>query len=304
MVQDNLYSFAQAQLSPQGKAPLAGTDVYFWSRGVKLHGRFYEAQGKVKGNFLLLHGLTSNSSWFEKISYKLMKEGYNVLTYDRRGSGKSEGPRGDIPSSEAFFWDMKAALDFLGSTSALSTHVIAFSYSWKLPPLYIRKFESSKIESLIFVAPASDVQDSIKPTFWDKLKIFLNIDGPYFESPVKDTHLTQDPKTLNWIKDTEKSRLQQSFTRRFLLASNELDQKASHAIPEVRKPMLVFLPREDRVIDASKTRKRFLEGPYGVARKIVEIDGNHIVDSNDAQDQLVSNVLKWTQGNRAPSYML
>ncbi len=232
-----------------------------------------------------------------------MQEGYNVLSYDRRGSGKSEGVRGDVPHSDAFFWDMKAALDFIKSQSALSTHVMAFSYSWKLPPLYIKKFESSRIESVIFVAPASDIQDSIKPTLWQKIKVLLNIGGPYYSSPVTDRHLTQDPQSLEWIKDTKKSLMQALFTRRFLLASNQLDEKASHEIPSLQKPTLVLIPKEDRVIDAVKTRKRFLEGPYGVARKVVEIDGTHIVDSTDAQDQLLANVLTWTQGTRRVSYL-
>lgn len=270
-------------------------EVNFYSKGIKLHGRFFPAVGTVKGSFLLLHGLTSNSAWFLKVATQLSSAGYNVLVYDRRGSGESAGMRGDMPHKDAFFWDMKAATDLIWEQSTKPLHVIAFSYSWKLAPLFIKKIqsESRKVESLIFVAPASDMSKAVQPKVKDLLKVFFNWKGPYFESPVKDTQLTREIETLKFIRDSEQSRAQLKFTRRFLLTSKSLDNEASQVLPKIRKPMLIIVPKDDRVIDQVKVKKRFSQGPVGFARKIIDVDGGHLMDSPKALSQLVDNVLRW-----------
>lgn len=275
-------------------------EVDFLSQGVNIHACYYPAVGASRGNFLLLHGLTSNSAWFVKIAKKLSASGHNVLVYDRRGSGRSGGTRGDVPEKDAFFWDMKAATDYIWSRTAQSIHVMAFSYSWKLAPLYIKKLEneSHKVESLIFVAPASDIHSSLKPKLKDMLKILFNWKGPYFESPVKDADLTQETETLQWIRQNTESRPQQKFTRRFLLASKSLDEEAYTVLPEIKKPMLVIVPKDDRVIDREKVKSRFSQGPVGYLRKIIDVDGGHLMDSPQAQKQLLEKVLSWV---RAPS---
>ncbi len=276
-------------------APHSFREVDFFSRDLRLHGRYFAAKGVSRGNFLLLHGLTSNSAWFVKVAEKLSAAGFNVLVYDRRGSGLSAGIRGDVASKEDFFWDMKAAANFIWTQSAQPLHVMAFSYSWKLAPLFIKrlKAESRKIESLIFVAPASDISQKIKPKLKDMLKILFNWKGPYFESPVKDVDLTQEEETLRWIRQGGESRPQQKFTRRFLLTSKALDQDAYSVLPQIKKPMLVIVPKDDRVIDREKVKARFSQAPQGYPRKILDVDGGHLMDSPEAQNQLMEKVLQW-----------
>lgn len=270
-------------------------EVSFFANGLRIHGRYFPAVGVSKGNFLLLHGLTSNSAWFGKVATAIAKSGYNVLVYDRRGSGLSAGIRGDVSSKDAFFWDMKAAADFIWAKSAQPLHVMAFSYSWKFSPLFIKKLqgESHKIESLIFVAPASDMSKAVRPKVRDMLKILFNWKGPYFESPVRDTHLTKESDTLKFIRNSDESHAQMKFTRRFLMTSKNLDSEAAAVLPEIKKPMLVIVPKDDRVIDRQKVKERFAVGPVGFPRKIIDVEGGHLMDSPQAQLQLVEKVLQW-----------
>ncbi len=284
-------------------------EIDFFSNGLRLHGRYFPAQSPAKGNFLLLHGLTSNSAWFGKVAEKLAASGYNVLIYDRRGSGLSAGIRGDVPTKEAFFWDMEAAAEFVWAQSAQPLHVMAFSYSWKLAPLFIKKLKSRShnIDSLIFVAPASDILPQIRPRLRDKLKILFNWKGPYFESPVRDTDLTQEKETLDWInKRSAESRPLKRFTRRFLLASSSLDQEASVVLPTIKKPMLIIVPKGDTVIDREKVMKRFSKGPAGFTRKVIEVEGGHLMDNDNARSQLIEKVLEWVRPVRkmTPSHVI
>lgn len=274
-------------------------DVNFYSHGTRIHGRYFAARGVSKGNFLLLHGLTSNSAWFVKIAQMFSESGFNVLVYDRRGSGQSAGKKGDVPGKEAFFWDLKSAVDFMWNHSSQPIHIMSFSYAWKLAPVFLKKLKtaSSRIESLVFVAPASDLRDDVKPPLKERLKVLFNWKGPYFESPVRDTDLTQNEDTLQWIRHSKDSKPLQKFTRRFLLTSVALDKDARQIMPQIKKPILVILPKDDKVIDGEKVKERFSKAPTGSKRKIVEIVGGHIVDTEDAQRDLATKVLDWVKTN-------
>ena len=67
-------------------------DVYFDTRdGVRLHGWFLPAQGRVRGTVLFFHGNAENISTHIASVYWLPARGYNVLLPDYRGYGLSQG---------------------------------------------------------------------------------------------------------------------------------------------------------------------------------------------------------------------
>src|SRR5690606_19639698 len=52
---------------------------------------YYEDHGKGEP-IVLLHGWPLNGASWEKQTWSLLQEGYRVITYDRRGFGKSDQP--------------------------------------------------------------------------------------------------------------------------------------------------------------------------------------------------------------------
>lgn len=93
---------------------LAFEDVHFTtSDGLRLHGWFLPAQpGKIpspRGTVLHLHGNAANiTGHFPFVSW-MPAAGFNVLTIDYRGYGRSEG----TVSREGTIRDARAALDYL-----------------------------------------------------------------------------------------------------------------------------------------------------------------------------------------------
>lgn len=93
-----------------GLASISREEVYFPSSdGVKLHGWFFRPSGPAKGAVLFLHGNAENMSAHLQPVLFLVREGYQVLAFDYRGYGKSEGDP-DIPGVNR---DGIAALEFL-----------------------------------------------------------------------------------------------------------------------------------------------------------------------------------------------
>jgi len=84
-------------------------DVYFMTAdGIKLHAWFFPAQ-KAQGSLLFLHGNAENISTHASNILWLVRVGFNVLAFDYRGYGLSEGE----PSLQGVHRDAEAALDAL-----------------------------------------------------------------------------------------------------------------------------------------------------------------------------------------------
>ncbi|MHC4443618.1 MAG: alpha/beta hydrolase [Planctomycetota bacterium] len=77
--------------------------------GVRLHGWFFPAAGEARGTVLHLHGNAGNiTGHFEHIIW-LPGKGWNVLCFDYRGYGSSEGR----VTRAGTITDARAALDYL-----------------------------------------------------------------------------------------------------------------------------------------------------------------------------------------------
>ncbi len=105
------YPDQKVRTSP-ADAGLDYEDVHFQSGGFRLHGWFLPAAGgDAKGTVLHLHGNAANVTGHWEFVRWLPAAGYNVLTFDYRGYGRSEGRVTRAGTIE----DAHAALDYLQS---------------------------------------------------------------------------------------------------------------------------------------------------------------------------------------------
>lgn len=104
------YPDQQVRCSPADH-DLRFEDVIFEAEdGVRLHGWFLPARGgETKGTVLHIHGNAANVTGHIDFVHWLPDAGYNVLTFDYRGYGRSGGRI----SREGSLRDAAAALDFL-----------------------------------------------------------------------------------------------------------------------------------------------------------------------------------------------
>jgi fermentation-respiration switch protein FrsA (DUF1100 family) len=94
---------------PLGDWTQPATDVQFrTSDGLKLHGWLFRATNPAAPLVLWCHGNGGNVTERGPIAAELAKRGVNVLVFDWRGYGKSEGS----PSESKLYRDALAAYDF------------------------------------------------------------------------------------------------------------------------------------------------------------------------------------------------
>ena len=82
-------------------------DIFFKSQdGIRLHGRLFFTKSPVKGTLIQFHGNSGNLSLHAPALTWITQHGYNLLTFDYRGFGRSESS----PSQEGIRLDAIAFL--------------------------------------------------------------------------------------------------------------------------------------------------------------------------------------------------
>lgn len=94
------------------RVPKGGEEVWFKTAdGVKLYGWFFRStRGEAAATVVYFHGNGGNMSYCDWIGVNLAARGFDVLLFDYRGYGRSEG---EPVSEREFYADADAALDFV-----------------------------------------------------------------------------------------------------------------------------------------------------------------------------------------------
>lgn len=174
---------------------------------IKIH---YEDHGSGE-IVLLIHGYPFSGTAWEKEEARFLKEGYRVITYDRRGFGLSSGP------STGYDYDTFAQ-DLDGIMSELElTNVTLVGHSMGTGEIarYIGNFGTERVKNAVFIAPippfllkTKDHQDGVDKNVFDGfneaiandryafisdfLKNFYNLEKLTGNSTVSDEKLKAD----------------------------------------------------------------------------------------------------------------
>lgn len=125
---NNLFYYPDHKTYPNPELKtLAREDVWFQSKdGTRLHGWFLKAQGEAKATIVHFHGNAQNISTHVSYVSWLPARGYNVLVFDYRGYGESEGS----VSREGVYQDALAAVRYAESRPDVDKHkIILFGQS-------------------------------------------------------------------------------------------------------------------------------------------------------------------------------
>ena len=79
--------------------------------GLSLFTQSWQPEDRPRAAICLVHGMGEHSGRYVHVADRLTKAGYVLFTFDLRGHGKSEGPRGHTPSYEALMQDISFLLE-------------------------------------------------------------------------------------------------------------------------------------------------------------------------------------------------
>ena len=107
---------------------------------------YYEDHGSGRP-VVLIHGYPLDGSSWEKQTHALLEAGYRVITYDRRGSGKSSQPTVGY-DYDTFAADLKIVLDTLDLTEVV---LVGFSMGSGEVARYISNYGSTRVAKAVFL---------------------------------------------------------------------------------------------------------------------------------------------------------
>jgi alpha-beta hydrolase superfamily lysophospholipase len=142
------------------------------SDGLKLHWRRWQADGDSPRTVQIVHGLGEHSGRYEHVAAALNAAGWNVLSHDLRGHGRSDGKRGVIADSQALLADVALVMDAGRDPSGL--HVLL---GHSMGGLIAARFVAERL--------------STAPATWSR-----EIDGLVLSSPALDLGMNAGQKLL------------------------------------------------------------------------------------------------------------
>jgi non-heme chloroperoxidase len=229
------------------------------SATIEIH---YEDHGSGQP-VVLIHGYPLNGASWEKQERVLLHAGYRVITYDRRGFGKSSQPTVGY-DYDTFASDLNVLLDHLKLTDVV---LVGFSMGTGEVVRYLSTYGSARVAKAVlmgtippFVLQTGDNPEGVDGTVFDDIKAAVLKDRPAFFKSFLDNFNNVD--VLGGTRISE-----QAWQNSFIVAVGA-SPYAAHAcvdtwltdfrddLPTLDVPTLVLHGDADRILPYSATAAR------------------------------------------------
>ncbi|MGI6712649.1 MAG: alpha/beta hydrolase [Bacillota bacterium] len=166
----------KVNISPD-HAGLKYENVHFKSRGnsISLKGWLLPSPGSNK-TVIFAHGYAKNRLQTDvpalPIAQSLIENGYNVLMFDFRNSGKSEGNITSIGQFET--QDLLGAVDYIKSRPDINKDIVLFGFSMGAATSILAGAREPSVSAVIADAPFADLNNYLMQNLsvWSKLPAF------------------------------------------------------------------------------------------------------------------------------------
>ena len=229
------------------------------SAPIEIH---YEDHGSGQP-VVLIHGYPLNGASWEKQERVLLHAGYRVITYDRRGFGKSSQPTVGY-DYDTFAADLNALLEHLDLTDVV---LVGFSMGTGEVVRYLSTYGSARVAKAVlmgtippFVLKTGDNPEGVDGSVFDDIKAAVLTDRPAFFKGFLDNFNNVD--VLGGTRISE-----QAWQNSFIVAVGA-SPFAAHAcvdtwltdfrddLPKIDVPTLVIHGDADRILPFAATAAR------------------------------------------------
>jgi non-heme chloroperoxidase len=229
------------------------------SAPIEIH---YEDHGSGQP-VVLIHGYPLNGASWEKQERVLLHAGYRVITYDRRGFGKSSQPTVGY-DYDTFAADLNALLEHLDLSDVV---LVGFSMGSGEVVRYLSTYGSSRVDKAVlmgtippFVLKTADNPEGVDGSVFDDIKAAVLADRPAFFKGFLDNFNNVD--VLGGTRISE-----QAWQNSFIVAVGA-SPFAAHAcvdtwltdfrddLPKIDVPTLAIHGDADRILPLAATAAR------------------------------------------------
>jgi acylglycerol lipase len=270
------------------------------SDGVRLHYlRWSSGRSPPWAVVLFLHGIASHAGWFGETAADLNSQGIAVYGPDRRGSGRSGGPRGHLARYERALDDVEEMVRLVRSEHR-GTPVFLAASSWaaKLAVVYAAR-RPGPLSGLMLLGPGLLARVNLSP--WRRARVIVgHLLTPTGRLPIPLTPelYTANPPYLDYIR-ADPLRLLEA-TAQFFWETARLDRQRRRASTLLGLPLLLLQGEDDKMMNVPQTR-RWFEG-LGVEDKtyVAYPGAGHTLDFEPDRSRYLADMVAWLS-DRLPS---
>ena len=113
-----------------------------------------------KATIIITHGLAEHSGRYDDFTSYLNELGFNVIRYDLRGHGKSEGKRGALKSYKDPISDLKALVRYVKDKFSGKVFILGHSLGGGIVNIYASLYDD--VDGVISSGAATDVVKQLK----------------------------------------------------------------------------------------------------------------------------------------------
>ncbi|NHW48272.1 alpha/beta hydrolase [Paenarthrobacter sp. MSM-2-10-13] len=225
---------------------------------------YYEDHGTGQ-TVVLIHGYPLDGSSWEKQTAALLDAGYRVITYDRRGFGKSSQPTEGY-DYDTFAADLKTLLDTLDVNDAV---LVGFSMGTGEVARYISTYGSARVAKAVFLGSlepfllkTDDNPDGVPQEVFDGLAAGVKADRyAFFTEFFKNFYnsdtflgtdrLSQEAVNASWNLASKSGAFASVAAQPTWLTDFRAD------IPKIDVPALIVHGTADNILPIDVTGRRF-----------------------------------------------
>jgi alpha-beta hydrolase superfamily lysophospholipase len=254
--------------------------------------RLYYCKNEVtnpKAQLLILHGYTEHCRRYDKVAEEAMSIGFNVIRYDHRGYGRSEGKRAYVNAFQDYIDDLKMII-----AQHIDHDLPLFIAGWSMGGLiltsYIIEEGDHHIAGALFFSSALKISEDISP-FLQKISGFLSKFFPWLRTIKLDSkHLSRDP-------EVEKEYLNDPLVYKggaYARTAGEMLKRTKQVQDQLNKvscPILVLHGTDDKLADHEGSVKLY-KNASSEDKELKLFEGWYHELCNEPENEKVFDIVK------------
>ncbi len=259
--------------------------------GADIAVRIYGPSGG-KTPVVMTHGLQSHSGWFAQSGAKMAARGHPVYAFDRRGSGLSKGPRGDMKDFHEMIDDILVVADHIDRQHATQRFFLLGHCFGAIPATAFAIRHPDRIKGLILTTPAFYTHTNLPLS--QRLRILFSRSGQrdfLLPDPLPPSEFTELASFEAFIRSDPLAL--RAATGDFYFQVHRARKFVRANTAKIEMPIFMAIAGEDPISD-NRRNIRFFENLPADDKMIINYeDARHILEFSPEKDRFLNDLVFW-----------
>ncbi|MDA9835533.1 lysophospholipase [Flavobacteriales bacterium] len=258
------------------------------SDGISLHAQKWNDVEDSERTLLIVHGLGEHQNRYAHVAEHFVKDGFLVYSYDQRGHGKSDGPRGHTPSLSQNLDDLNLVIN---SIPHKNLYLYGHSFGGNVTANYLLRRDCDTLRAAILSGAWLKLYKE-PSTFDVTMATIMNIIYPKFTQGNK-----LDPNDLSYIEQVgidyvndplRHNKITVGLFKHFHASGLWAIENAG----QLKIPTLVIHGADDPIIDAHGSRE-FADAAGTLATLRIYENTKHELHNDNKAKEVLSDISDW-----------